>query len=453
MGIGIDIGRAALRGAVRSSQASAQDQEAEQEAKLAAAEARAESAAEQKEAANLPRMLSESARYLGSYIAATPAQIDTLTLVAAVTHVTDPQTLVSVPRVLFTAKEPEAGKTHSAKTTLSLCYNPMDTTGTWYGVQSGIAEQAQQGRQCPTFFRDEISGVFGDNGLGRSAPQLADIIRQGYLSDATCAWSVNRQRVEFSTFSVFLMTGLRSAVPSDVRTRCIVINMAPGEPPQYYDLRDARDRAKKLAMALGRSVRGNRDFIREFRVRTIGHPKLVKRRGEVWEPLFAVAAAADAQSGTGEWKTRALAAFLEVALDENDQMTLSPDQEIIRDVAAAAELIELRTWRGEPFAGGKALREALRELDDDAYGRLSDDVLGCRMRDALTDEHGDPLRSVQVRFGNRLVRGYLVKDLLGAWDAIRPGDASEFELAEEPDPFADEDASGDEDEVIADAAA
>lgn len=402
------------------------------------AQVRAEQAAEEREAANLPRMLSESARYLGSYIYATPRQIDTLALIAAVTPVAEPSTLVSVPRVLITAREPEAGKTHTMKTTASLCYNPLDTTGTWYGVQSGIAEAAQAGGQCPTFYRDEISGVFGDNGLGSRAPQLADIIRQGYLSDAKLAWSVNRQRVEFSSFSVFLMTGLRVAVPSDVRTRCIVINMTPGEPPQYYDLRDARSRAAKLNKSLGRAVRGNRDFIRDFRVRSIGHPKLVKRRGEVWEPLFAVAAAASAQAGNDEWLRRALTAFLEVALDENDEMTLSPDQEIIRDVAQATEVIELRAWHGEEFAGGKVLREALREMDPDAYGLLSDDVLGARMRDALTNPDGSRLGSIQVRFGSKLVRGYLVNDLLAAWDAIRPVDASEVELTEAVDPFADE---------------
>ncbi len=286
MGIAYDI----ARGAVRAAQAqqgstpggqTAADDQAEERRK--AAEERREHAAEQMEAANLPRMLSEAARYLGSYISATSAQVDTMALVAAVSSVADPATLVSVPRVIWTAKEPEAGKTHSAKLTLSLCYNPMNTTGSWPGVKAGIAEYAQAGAQCPTFFRDEIQKVFGGNGLGDGG-ELGDIIRQGYVCDATQAWSVNRQRVEFSTFSVFLMTGLRAAIPTDIRTRCIVLNMVPGESPQYYDLREARERAKKLAVSLHRAVRGNRDFIRAFRVRSIGHPKLIKRKGEVWQP-------------------------------------------------------------------------------------------------------------------------------------------------------------------------
>lgn len=401
-----------------------------------------ERAAETDEARNLPRMLAESARYAGSYVHATPGQIDTLVLAAAASHVCEPGTLVSIPRILLTSKYPESGKTHTMRVTASLCYQPMDTTGTWYGVQSGIAEAAQQGAQCPTFIRDEIAGVFGDNGLGNRAPQLADICRQGYLCDAKSAWSVNRQRVEFSTFSLFLMTGLRAAVPRDVRTRCIVIDMLPGEPPQYYDLRDARARAAGLAKSLGRAVRGNRAFIRDFRIRDVGDPRLVKRLAEVWEPLFAVAAAADAQSGTRTWRDRAIAAFLEVAMDENGEITLSPDQEIVRDAVRATELMELLEWHGEPFVSGLALRDALREVDPGKYGRLPGDVLSCRLRDALTDEFGEPLHSVQVWFGDRKVRGYPLSELTAAWDTIRPRDPSDDLDDEIADFFADEYASG-----------
>jgi hypothetical protein len=443
--VGLETARV-VQGAQRNKMMAARLQGSGPTPQEQAAKARAQAAeirAENRSAASLPLMLTESAGHLGRYIAATPAQIDTLTLAAAASHIAERDTIVSIPRILISAAKPESGKTHTMRATAALCYSPLDTTGTWYGVQSAIAEAAQEGGQCPTFYRDEISGVFGDNGLGRAAPQLADIIRQGYLCEAESAWSVNRQRVSFSTFSLFLMTGLRAAVPRDVRTRCIVIDMKPGEPPQYYDLKYARAEAAKLNKALGRAVRGNRDFIRDFHVKSLGHPKLVKRLGEIWSPLFAVAAAACEQSETQEWLNRALRAFLEVALDESDQVTLSPGQELVRDVAACAQRMDGRIWQGQRFIPGMELRAELRLLSPDDYGRLDDSALGCRVRDYL------PLSAERKRFGDRMIRGYFADDLIAAWAKIRPDDPADVTLVTGEDPFADEDATGDEPDYLA----
>lgn len=364
-------------------------------------------------------ILDECRDFIARYVHATDEQLDAMTLTAAATHAV--RYGVTFPRTLFTSDEPDSGKTLAMTVTLALCANPVDVSGTSYAFQSALMEASNTPEQpTPTLYLDEVSDVFGQSGLSGSRHPVAEILRKGYKHGATRSASVNRVRTEYSIFTPFLMTGLRAAVPRDIRTRCVVFTMSAGVPQAYYDVREAEPYGDALQHALAASVRRNRDAVSTFRARGL-HPKLVKRRLEIWEPLLATAYAV----GGRPWLARALRAFAALALDESDSVPLTPVQTIAQDCAGVAE------QSGADFIGGMALVDELRRIDRPLYAGRSDASLACLIRDAL------PCSSEQRRVDGQPLRGYPSHALTDAWSAVRPHDDStpEPDAPAEHNPF------------------
>lgn len=397
------------------------------------AQAEAERRTEEREAEQLAMRLDEAVRAVGRYVWCTPAQVDAMVLLAAQTWV--PESLVTMPRGLWVAPEPESGKTRAMMVTASLCRDPQEVDGTGPSLTSRLALAGNQGNACPTLIYDEVSKIFGPGGTRGGNNPIGDILRKGYKSTATQAWSVDRSPVEFSVFSTFLITGLMAAVPRDIRTRCIVFRMQQGQPAEYFDVRDAEKRMAALARSFGAAVKGNREKIAGFRARGL-HPKLEGRRLEIWEGMFAVAYCA-----SQEWLNRCMTAFCEIALDESDQPPLSPEQMVIRDLADAVSGIDLLPGG---FAPGMTLVDELKRTGDDMYDGRSDASLACLIRDAL------PFASVQKRFGDKRVRGYYAADIVTLWDQIRPADLDDVIVPDEVNPFT---VTGEEDDVTDEPAA
>jgi hypothetical protein len=344
-------------------------------------------------------VLDECAAFLGDYIAASPEQIDAQTLVAAATHAI--RYGVTFPRVLYTSREPSSGKTHAMMTTVSLCSNPMDCSGTSYAFQSGLMEAENTPEAPPvTLYLDEISDVTGQSGLRGANSPVTEILRKGYKRGATRSASVNRVKVEYSIFTPFLMTGLRTAVPADIRTRCIVLTMVPATPRKYFDVRESEPYAKGLQLALSGAVKLHRDDIERFRARGLHHG-LTDRRLEIWEPLLAVAYALGGQ----RWLNRAVRAFAAIAMDEADAIPLTPRQEVLRDIAAIAE------DTGDAFVGGLHLVDELRRVGSPLYDGRSDASLARLVSDSV------PFPTEQRRTDAGRVRGYPTASLTALWEA------------------------------------
>lgn len=359
--------------------------------------------------------LNEIARWMSRYVVATPAQIDAMVLLAAQTWVCDTQTLVTTPRALWVADKPQAGKTNAMNVTASLCYSPEDADGTWDGIMSTMAGYATEGAPCPTWIFDEIQTIFGPGGTRGQSHPLGKVLKKGYKRNGKMSRSVDRSKMEFSIFSTFLMTGLATAVPNDVRTRCIVFRMQPGVPQDYFDARDAEAQAEGYATVLAAWVKSYRDEIKAFRGRRLGIAKLTSRRLEIWEPLFAVASCAGQ-----EWLDRCYTAFCELALDESDQPKLTPVQTIVRDVAAVAAVSDAE------FIGGMDLADELVRMDDPLYAGHSALGVARLIAEAL------PFGSRQVS----RVRGYFRSDLLELWEQMKPAQSAGVTITEDEDPFA-----------------
>lgn len=390
----------------------------EQDDKLSAEEAQQRLAAR----------LNQSVRLIRRHVWATPAQTDTMALVAAVTNVTDE--FVTLPRVLWQADQENVGKTRAMKVTLALSWKPVNTAGTFPDTKAKIFQAAGQGLPCPTLYRDEASQVFGLAGANGEGHPLADILRRGYVTGEMIGRSTSRASDEASIFSVFMMTARKVGLPKDIRTRTIVIKMEPAQGRvDYFDERDQRGEAADLAYALRQAVLACREPIGAFRVRRLRYPGLTDRKAEVWESLFAVANAAGQ-----EWLNRCMAAFTEIALDDTNQIVLSPEEAMLRDMATALGSLteeDVIEQAGRRFVPGRALRDELRRLHPADYAEVDDSPLGRRMQDAM------PMPAEQIRVGDSTVRGYFADDIALAWDVIKPRPLADVEVFEDDDPWAD----------------
>jgi hypothetical protein len=364
-------------------------------------------------------ILDDAHDFLADHIAATPEQIDAMTLHDFATHAISYG--VTFPRVLFTSNEAESGKTHAMMVNVSLCANPMDTSGTSYAFQSGLMEATNEPEKpTPTLYRDEISDVFGKAGLSGNNNPIAEILRKGYKRGATRSASVNRVKTEYNIFTPFLMTGLRTAVPTDIRTRCIVLTMTPGKPRKYYDVRESEPYARSLNSAIAATVKAHKAELTRFRARGI-HPKLVNRKLEIWEPLFAVAYVLGGQA----WLNRATRAFAAIALDESDVIPLTPRQIVTRDVAGVAALSD------ERFITSGQLTDELLRSDEPLYDGRTEHSLACLIRDTVD------ARSGKVTMNGQQVRAYRTADLLAAWEAIKPAELDDVDMPDEIDDLSD----------------
>lgn len=393
----------------------------------------------------MPPPLSEIARFIARFIVAPQTYIDAMVLIAAQTHCLDE--LVTTLRALFTAEVPQAGKTEAMLLLASLCENPMDADGSSYGsnnaLVSGLLANAMAGiTHAPTLYYDDIGKIFGDGGTRGRSNALYKILVKGYKKRATSSTSIDRARQEYSTYSTFLMTGLKTAIPNDVYTRCIVFRMEPGTPRDYFDVRTAEPMAEKYASLLHRWVRAHAEEIGAFRARGL-HPKLNRRLLEIWEGMFAVAAAAGQ-----EWLNRCMAAFTELALDDGE-IPLSPEQSVIRDCAEVIIRAKLPMHQGDPVIPTSLLVEELKRLGEEMYDGRTDHSLGILIADALAGCGVRPgLR--RVTGAKDPVRCYLADAVTSAWEAIRPDEEGfDVEVPEDGDPFAGYDESNDpETEIV-----
>lgn len=372
-------------------------------------------------------ILDETFEFIDAHVAASRAQLDAMTLYAAATHAINAG--VTMGRLLFTSEREESGKTLAMMVTAALCSSPVDTSGSEPDmIAMLLAASNEPEKPTPTPYRDEISEVFGKAGLGgRSGNLVGELARKGYKRGATRGTSVNRVSTRYSIFTPFLMAGLRTAVPRDIRSRCIVICMLPGTPREYFDVREGEKYAGALQETLAATVKAALPEIQAFRGRGI-HPKLKNRKLEVWEPLLAVAYVLGGQA----WLNRAVSAFCELAIDESDVIPLTPRQQVLSDLASTAS--RLSAGRpGEPadraFLSGLSLSDELRRIDRPIYDGRSQASVSCLIRDTM------PVSSEQRRIDGVPVRGYPLSAITQAWEAVRPDEPDDVDVPEEIDPF------------------
>jgi hypothetical protein len=370
-------------------------------------------------------VLNEALRATTEYLSVTDSQAVAIVLYAAATHAI--KTFPSFGRLFFSGSTPECGKTTGVLVAAYLSSNPTNTTGSGPAVTSDLAAATNQPeRPTPTLYRDEISSLFGRSGLTQASKDpLTAVLREGYKRGATTKWSVNRVSEQISLYVPVIMAGLGTALPTDIRSRCVVIDMTKGTPTLDLDSDDAEDRIRGIGDALGVQVRKVAKSMQGVSYEGVV-PKLVRRPHQVWRPLLAVAQAV----GGDMWARRAFKAFAELTESGGATEVLSPDQRLMKDIIGITEELQLSP---SEFIGGMSLSEELMCLDR-FEGR---NLLSMAKMIASTIAGITGVRPEQRRIEGHpnAIMGYWVRDLIATWNAVKPAATEELLLAEAVNPF------------------
>lgn len=398
-------------------------QEREETGRFAAGVAKAVEKAEEIHAEPKPsegeRRLDQVLKSVRAFVAIGEAEAVAMTLYAAASHTAE--TFAAFGRMLFVADTAESGKTCAMTTTALLSANPESANGTKYALTALFADYANDGNKGrPCLFKDEIQEIFGRSGTSGSNNPLANVLREGYKKTATQMWSTQRSVDRFSIYGPFLMAGLGTAVPSDVRSRSIVIKCVRGKPSANLDSVGAEDDLRMTADALGKEVRKHASEMKGFDCEG-DVPGMDARKAQVWIPLIAVAT----HVGGPKWRGLAYRAFEELYGTENARPTLSAEDQTLKD---CADTVASLGYKAADFVPGMVLSEELRQLD-----RFKDRTV---LSVARTVASAMPIDPIQKHVpGANPVRGFYARDITAAWDAVRPEELDSFEVAEKICPF------------------
>jgi hypothetical protein len=373
-------------------------------------------------------ILDEIDRAVARYFVSSDEQRRAMILYAAASWVADKG--ATVGRLMFTSADEESAKTLGMRITLALSPRAVNASGTGFDLASALAEAGNAlERKIPlVVYRDEMTRKLSNSGI------IGDVLREGYHCNATRGRSVSGVQETYSTYGPFIFTGLRDCVKRDVRSRCVVITTERGKPRKYYDVRDAEPKMYRYGRALGQQTRAKADQIARFRADSLDIKGLSGRRAEVWELMFAVAI----KLGGPRWLRYCTEAFRALAFSEMDAPALTPGQRMLQIAAELAPGLDtyLRGFVRSPDLSNAMRAHEEYEEEDHSLNSMS------RM---ISDEM--PVNTHQRRIPGFEIpqRGYYLRDVLRAWDQVKPPEPEDGELPEEIDPFAyDEDEEVDE---------
>jgi hypothetical protein len=278
----------------------------------------------------------------------------------------DPEdfTFSTLPRFAVTGPK-RTGKTSILDAALMLSEGGWMSDATSAGVRAFFNTP-----QIHTMFLAEASKVFGETGLGGQQHPVYRILADGYRRTATLSFSVNRAKVDVSSFGVAWCDGIGEAVPSDILDRSVRIRTrtAPREVTRLLlDTLDEDVTATGHAYAESIHEWMNSEGMHEAMHRYARtavpalHPALSGRTRQVWGPLFTVFAE---EFAGPEFSQRIMAAFLKLGIDEADRPKPTPGQLYLLDTA---EII--RMAGNPPVLYTADLIGALNRMPDRNYHR------------------------------------------------------------------------------------
>jgi Protein of unknown function (DUF3631) len=359
--------------------------------------------------------LDDARQFLGWFVDASTTQLDVLAAFAASTHVLQ-DAFGRAANILITSEEPESGKTETQGLTLALCANG------WNVTKETTKDAIRVRYDCPadkvpTIGIGDTVNIWGESGRSGASHPVTSYLRDGYKAGATVSISRSGVPVDLPIFTSAIMAGLKNAVPKDIRTRCIVVKMRKGRPQLDYDFHEHDGMADMLSAALSSQFRRCIPELRKFRAKGL-HPRLTGRKREIWEPLFAIA-----HANGGDWPKRMMAAFLDLAMDQGDEVKLTPMQVIIRDMRTAAEII------GTPRIAGADMVGSLLGSRERMYEGMTERSLAMFMAKAM-----EPAQPFQFRADDgRVVRGYTLADIQQAAASRLPAEPDEGQEEAEQD--------------------
>lgn len=346
---------------------------------------------------NADEILQDVEAYLGRFVSfpSDHARV-AATLWVAHTYLIDE--FESTPRLAFLSPEPGSGKTRALEVIGALVRDPMHAINC---TPAALFRSVADLENRPTILFDEIDTVFGPK--ARDNEEVRGFLNAGHRRSGVayrCVGMGTAQKVmAFPSYCAVALAGLND-IPDTIASRAIIIRMrrrAPGEHVEPYRLRLHEAEGIELGRALAAVLAGL-----PLSASPALPPGITDRPADVWEPLLAIA-----QATGGIWAERAALACTHLV---QHAATGEPPLSILLllDLRAAFEAAAF------PEALPTAqLLDSLLACEEspwrDLRGRALDaSSLARRLR---TYE----VRSVNLRRGSQVVKGYRLADLHDAW--------------------------------------
>ena len=309
----------------------------------------------------------------------------------------------STPRLAILSPEPGSGKTRVQEVVELLVPDPMAT----FNVSAAVLYRSMGGNRRPTILLDEADTIFGPR-ASKDHEDLRGFINSGYRMGAKaqrCANDGKRITIEeFPSYAAVCIAGLDD-LPDTIMTRSIVIRMqrrTSNEKVESFRRRLVEPEGHALRSDVAQwasSVDLSQDF---------PHlpPGVEDRAAECWEPLVAIA---DAMGG--DWPDRARDAaqhFVNVGRDNSQSLNirLLTDLKAVFDADAHDHLPTTH------------LLDRLHAMDEAPWSDLRGKPLAALDLSRRLSKYG--IKPVQVRIGEKNLRGYRREDLHDAWERYLP---------------------------------
>lgn len=255
------------------------------------------------------------------------------------------------PRLVFTSKEPECGKTTALTLLAQLVPNALPTVNITPAALFRIIERHQ-----PSLLIDEADTFIEGH------EEMRGVLNSGHTRDTAFVWRCHPETLEPEAFSTWapLAIGKIGGLAPTLQSRSIIITMRR-KMPQEMVVRLTPQSWPELHVLAQKAARWSNDHLEELRQADPDMPpRLGSRVADNWRPLTALA---DAVGGPFSSKVRSLP-----ALFVSDVVRLAPAAEIVNWVRTQYNLLKrpLPEYRVRQHLArlvvAKAVDPLLREL-------------------------------------------------------------------------------------------
>jgi hypothetical protein len=358
-------------------------------------------------------LLGDVHAFIGRYVAfPSPSAAAAVTLWAAHAHA--PDVFDSTPRLALLSPEPGSGKTRTLEVLDLLTPAPMHALNASVAAVFRSIEAAR-----PTLLFDECDAIFTRRGKDDANEDLRALLNAGHRKGATIPRCTGTQHDvhQFPVYAAVALAGLGD-LPATLMSRSVVVRMrrrAPGEHVEPFRARTAAAAGRPLAARLAAWARQAKAALGVIPDMPDG---VTDRPADVWEPLLAVADAAG-----GDWPRRARAACTEMAAAaETAEASLG-----VRLLADLGDAFAIRDTAGNPtgeYAESLPTAEILgqlHKLEEAPWAALGKLGKPLDARGLATRLRGYGVKSVNVRRGETVAKGYRAEDLADSWSRYVPG--------------------------------
>jgi putative DNA primase/helicase len=357
------------------------------------------------EPVELGSILDEISATIAQYVHLSPVGIDTCTLWAALTHVTD---MVHVlPRLAAQSPGPGCGKTVLMEVISNLSPKALMAASITAASVFRVIEAVR-----PTLLIDEADQLFrSDN------KELLGILNSGHRRSSAYVLRVvevspgQHETIRFSTWGPMMTAGI-GTLPPTLEDRSIVIRLQRALPSEVR--RHLRDGHCPVLLVCARKLTRWGSELAELPDVDLP-PQFSNRIGDNWRPLFAIA-----QLAGGEWPERVMLAA-KGALSNSDGGAIAILLQDIQEVFGEQDRMT-----------SQEIVDKLTGLDEAPYGEVN------RGRAITTNWLAKQLKGVingtsqSIRSGSRTAKGYHRHQFKEAWrrygvssdnlsDAVDPG--------------------------------